>query len=323
MKQLLLIAVVLIALAPRAHAEDEWAKGVSSQTQTKANALFAEGNQLFAQQAHAPALAKYKEAIALWDHPLIRFNMAVTEIRLDRILEAAEDLDKALRYGQKPFTPELYQQALDYQTLVKGRVGDVAASCEQTDVHVLLDGKPWFSCPGTQKERVLAGEHVIVGERKDYLTQSKRLVVGGGNTTTEKLNLIPIDSAVVLKYPYPRWIPFTIAGTGAAIALGGLAFWFAGRNQMDRFESDFAQQCPTGCDAALNANTNEKLLADERDSAKLKGKIAVSMMVAGGAVTAGGVVMAIINSKAKRILPPVEVQPGPNGGMTMGAHWAF
>ena len=81
----------------------------------QANALFAEGNQLFAQQAHAPALEKYKAAIALWDHPLIRFNMAVTEIRLDRILEAADDLDERCATATTPFTPELYQQALDYQ----------------------------------------------------------------------------------------------------------------------------------------------------------------------------------------------------------------
>ena len=58
-----------------------WAMGVPQDVQDKAKALYEEGNTLFAQQAHAPALEKYKQAIALWEHPLIRFNMAVTEIR--------------------------------------------------------------------------------------------------------------------------------------------------------------------------------------------------------------------------------------------------
>ena len=128
-----------------------WAEGVPQDTQDKASALYEEGNQLFAQQAHAPALEKYKAAIALWDHPLIRFNMAVTEIRLERILEAADDLEQALRYGDKPFKPELYQQALDYQALVKGRVGFIEATCDQAGAHLLLDGKPWFDCPGHEE----------------------------------------------------------------------------------------------------------------------------------------------------------------------------
>jgi hypothetical protein len=317
--------VMLLLLASTAYADDDWAKGVTPQNQKDANALFAEANQLFAQQAHAPALEKYKAALALWDHPLIHFNTAVTEIRLDRILDAAADLDKALQYGDKPFpSKELYQQALDYQLLVKGRVGDVEATCKQPHVHMLLDGKPWFDCPNTGKQRVLIGEHVILAEdpTKDLVPESHKVVVASGATVAQTITLRAFDSAVVLKYPYPRWIPFTIAGGGAAIALGGLAFWFAGRSQMDEFESDFATECPTGCDAGLNAKPQEKLLAEKRDSAELKGKIGIAMMIAGGAITVTGTVMAIINSKAKRVLP-VEVTPNAQGGATVVYHGAF
>jgi len=317
--------VMLVLLASTAYADDDWAKGVTPQNQKDANALFAEGNQLFAQQAHAPALEKYKAALALWDHPLIHFNTAVTEIRLDRILDAAADLDKALQYGDKPFpSKELYQQALDYQSLVKGRVGDVEVTCKQPHVHMLLDGKPWFDCPNTGKQRVLIGEHVILAEdpTKDLVPETHKAVVASGATVAQTITLRGFDSAVVLKYPYPRWIPFTIAGGGAAIALGGLAFWFAGRSQMDEFESDFATECPTGCDAALNAKPQEKLLAEKRDSAELKGKIGISMMIAGGAITVTGTVMAIINSKAKRVLP-VEITPNAQGGATASYHGSF
>lgn len=318
----LLILIFLFAAGRRASAEDAWSEGVPMDRQQQANALFAEANQLFAQQAHAPALEKYKAAIALWDHPLIRFNMAVTEIRLDRILDAAGDLDLALRFGQTPFSKELYGQALDYQALVKKQVGDVEASCDQQEVQVLLDGKPWFQCPGTQKRRVLAGEHVIVGERKEYITRSRRLVVAGGAVATEKLSLVPIEIAVVLEYPYPRWVPFTIAGSGAAVALGGLAVWFAGRNQMDEFHADFALICPTGCDAALDANAEERMLADERDSARLKGKIGISLMSVGGAAAIGGVVMVILN-RPRRVLPNVEIAPVAQRGMAVRVGWRF
>jgi hypothetical protein len=320
----LLVLLLLLASAP-AFADDDWAKGVSAQNQKDANALFAEANQLFAQQAHAPALEKYKAALALWDHPLIHFNTAVTEIRLDRILDAAADLDKALQYGDKPFpSKELYQQALDYQLLVKGRVGEVDATCSQAHVHMLLDGKPWFDCPGSGKQRVLIGEHAILGDdpTKDLVPETHKVVVASGATVAETITLRGFDSAVVIKYPYPRWVPFTITGGGLAIALGGLAFWFAGRSQMDSFDSDFAMECPTGCDIGLNAKPEEKLLAEKRDSAELKGKIGISMRVVGGAITVTGAVMVIINSKGKQVLP-VEVAPNAQGGATVLYHGAF
>ncbi|HEY5922742.1 MAG TPA: tetratricopeptide repeat protein [Kofleriaceae bacterium] len=321
MKRWLVVAMVLAAHGV-AIADVPWAQGVSKDNQTQANALFAEANQLFAQQAHAPALEKYKAAIALWDHPLIEFNMAVTLVRLDRILDAAEALDKALRFDKAPFpTPEQYQQALDYQKLVAGRVGTVEASCEAANVAVLLDGRPWFSCPGKQSQRVLAGEHVIVGESAGYMTLSRRVIVAGGATANEKLVLLPIESVVKLEYPSPRWLPWTVAGAGAAITLGGLGFWFAGRSQMDRFHADFATLCPTGCAETLDTNPTERQLADQRDSANLKGTIGISMLAVGGAITVGGVVWAIIN-RPKRVMPALEMAPT-GGGAAATARWRF
>jgi hypothetical protein len=118
-----LLAAVLVTLvaasSPARADETPWAKGVPAPQQDKANALFAEANQLFGQQADGPALEKYKAAIALWDHPMIRFNMAVTLIRLDKVLDAADALEAALRFGSQPFTKELFQQAQTYQQLLK------------------------------------------------------------------------------------------------------------------------------------------------------------------------------------------------------------
>ncbi len=322
MKQLLralgVLGILVAVVHPAAADVKPWAVNVPEATQDKANAIFEEGNQLFAQQAHAPALEKYRAAIALWDHPLIRFNLAVTLIRMDRPLEAADELEKALRFGDAPFKKDLYQQALDYQALLKGRVGYIETSCDQQGASVLLDGKPWFSCPGSQKIRVMAGEHAVVGELKNFLTSSKRIVVVGGTTATEKLAFVPLESAVILKYPYRRWVPYTITIAGAAVGLGGLGVWLAGRSQMTDFENNFAGVCSMGCDKSLST---QPALRDQRDSAELKGTIGISMMVAGGAVTVGGVVMAILN-RPQRILPKIEVAPT-SGGAMASTRWQF
>jgi hypothetical protein len=317
-----LLVVIALVCSARAYADVPWAQGVSKDHQAQANALFAEANQLFAQQAHAPALEKYKAAIALWDHPLIEFNMAVTLVRLDRFLEAAETLDKALRFGAAPFpSPEQYQQALDYQKLVGGRVGSLEASCDQQDAAVLLDGRPWFSCPGKQTRRVLTGEHVIVAESKGFMTISKRMLVAGGQITSEKIVLLPIESVIKLEYPSPRWMPWTVTGAGVAIGLGGLGLWFAGNSAIDRFEARFAMLCKDGCSSSLDANETERDLASQQSDARLEGNFGIGMMVAGGAITAGGVAWAIVN-RPKRVLPSLEVAPT-SGGVAASAGWRF
>jgi hypothetical protein len=314
-----LVITVLFVVRP-AHADPAtaWAEGIPMPQQERANALFDEGNQLFAQQAHGSALDKYKAAIAIWDHPMIRFNMAVTEVRLDRILDAAQDLEQALRFGQTPFTPDLYRQALDYQLLLKGRIGDLEVSCDQADVQVLLDGKPWFGCPGSRKLRVTTGEHVVVGDRAGFLTSSSRLVVAGGAVAAKRINLVSLEAAAYLEYPHPRWIAWTVTGGGAAIALGGLAYYLSGKNQMEAFHSDFANSCAMGCEADLS---NHTFLRRERDGAIVKGEIALSMMITGGAVVVGGVVLAVMNRPVRK-LPRIEAGPT-RDGMTAAIGWDF
>lgn len=297
-----------------------WAQGVPQNVQDEASALYEEGNTLFGLQAHQPALEKYKAALKLWDHPLIRFNLAVTEIRLDRIIEAADDLETSLRYGEKPFKKELYQSALDYQALIKGRVGYIEASCDQTGAKLILDGKPWFSCPGKKKLRVLAGEHTIVGEKQGFLSYSDKFVVEGGGVAQQNAKLVPFDSAVVLKYKYRRWIPWTMVGMGVAVGLAGAGTWFLGKNQMDQFEADFTQQCQDGCEPGLTASEH-RALAAQRDSAVFKGQVGIGMMAVGGGVMVTGLILAIAN-RPTRVLPNVEVAPKAGGAITT-VGWQF
>ena len=312
-----LVIAALVACARVAAADDvqpkPWAEGVALDKQHEAEAIFAEGNTLFAEQSHAAALDKYRAALAIWDHPLIRFNLAVTLIRLDRVLEAADDLERALRFGAAPFKPELYEQALDYQRLLAGRIGTLSVSCDQPDARVQLDGKSWLACPGQKTERTLVGEHTVVAERRGYLTSSRRLVVTGGATVKHAVELVSLDKAVVLEYRYPRWIPWTVLGAGAAITLGGAATWFVGRGEMNDFDNEFAQECSvTGCEHDL---ANHPALRAPRDAALLKRTIAITMMIAGGATTVGGVVLTIAN-RPRRVLP-IEVAPSSGGAMAV------
>ncbi len=314
------LLAVLLASTP-AVADDEitpWSKNIPEQTRRDAEKLFEEGNDLFAKQAHAPAAEKYQAALALWEHPLVEFNLAVTLIRLDRVLEAAEALDKALRYAEKPFKPELYQQALDYQALLGGRLGYIEVTCDQAGASITLDGKAWFACPGTQKVRVHVGEHTVVGELAKYLPINRRIIVAGAATVRERIKLEPLDTAVKLQYPYRRWVPWTVTAGGFAVGLAGLGVWLAGRDQLDSFEQNFDRDCMAGCEKDLSQH---QALRDQRDSAERKGTIGISLMAAGGAAAIGGFVFAMFVNTPKRVLPTVEVNP--SGGVRATVGWRF
>ena len=306
--------------APESSEGKPWAEGVPQDQQDKARALYEEGNTLFGQQAFQGAYEKYKEALKLWDHPLIHDNLAVTEIRHEKMLEASDDLEKSFKFGDKPFKPELYQEALNYQALLKAQVGTVEATCDQAGARLLFDGKPWFDCPGTKSMRVLAGEHAIVGEKKDFLTASTRVVVKGDKTEKANIKLVPLDSAVVLKYPYKRWKTWTLTAVGLGIAAGGAGTWFLGKQEMDKFNTAYSVQCANGCEPGLTDPSHASLAA-QRDSAQLKGKIGIGMMGAGGAVFVAGVVLTIMN-RPERVMPNLEVAPTAGGG-TAAVGWKF
>lgn len=319
MKRLLVLALLCTAAMPaRADDAPPWANGVSEADQARANSLFAEGNQLFAQLAHSLALDKYRAAVAIWNHPMIRFNMAVTLIRLDRILEAADELEQALAFGEQPFSPELYQQALDYQNLVRKQLAHIEVSCDLPGTKILLDGKPWFIAPSAKKVRVTSGEHVVVAERKGYLTVSRQLVLAGGSTMTEKLTLIPLEKALIVEYPSPRWLPWTVTGVSAAVALGGLGMWLKGKSDLDDFERDYARECPDGCETGLDMH---RALAEAQDSALFTGNAGVTMMIVGGVATVTGLAWSLVNTPMRR-LPKVEVAPTRSGAAAT-ARWSF
>ena len=128
----------------------------------------------------------------------------------------------------------------------------------------------------------------------------------------------PGAPGTLYKYPYRRWIPYTVTATGLAIGLGGLGVWLLGRGQMTDFETAFARDCPMGCMKDLS---DRPLLRDVRDSAELKGTIGITMVITGSAVAVGGIVMTVLN-RPQRILPKVEVAPT-NGGMTMSTRFSF
>lgn len=320
MRALIILALLFAPCLVFAQGAKPWATGIAQADQDRANTLFAEANALFAQQAHALALEKYQAALAVWDHPLIEFNAAVTLIRLDRPLEAADAIEKALRFGQAPFTAAEYAQVLDYQALVKGRVGEIEATCNEARGRVILDGKPWFDCPGTRKQRVLAGEHTLSGEHDTLLSRAQHVDVRGGAVARADIAMVKLADAYTTYYPHPRWVGWTAIAVGVVASGLGVGVYQDAADRQKAYEQRVASSCAVnGCDP--ESPLGQELLA-MRDSAAARSRIATGLFIGGGVTLTASIVYIFVINRAQRRPVKIDARVSANGAAAQ-VSWRF
>lgn len=160
-----------------------WAQGVTSADQAAALALYDAGNAAFVVAHHAQALEKYREAIRHWDHPAIRFNMAVCLINLDQLVEARTHLERGMVYGEAPLGPEVYTQGVTYRALLDAQLVRLTIDGPESTSDVALDGKHVFRGPGVVDTFALPGEHMVVATKPGFLPASQRITLVRGRPT--------------------------------------------------------------------------------------------------------------------------------------------
>jgi hypothetical protein len=122
---IVLAGVTVLGLAmshARAQNVDPWSVGVTDDQKATAQGLLEDGNALFLRSDWTGALAKYTEAVGVWDHPAIRFNMVRCLIQLERHVEAYDNLKLALQYGAAPLEDAVYTEALSYEKLLENEI---------------------------------------------------------------------------------------------------------------------------------------------------------------------------------------------------------
>lgn len=294
MKRFALACSLLLLVATPAHADPErpWAAGVSDADQRNALAFFEAGNALFTESQYAAALARYREALKLWDHPAIRYNAAVSLINLDQPLAALEHLEAALAHGETPLGPENHRQALLYKKLLVAQVAELEVSCAEPNAEVMLDGETLFRAPGRASRRLLPGAHQLIARKPGYLTETRAIDVPAGKLTHEALKLQALSAVPMHTVRrWPVWQPWAVLGGGAVVGLAGVPLLASSRSNYATFDDEVARQCPSGCsEAELPPSAR-----DARDRAEVQNGIAVALFAVGGAGVATGVVLLFLN----------------------------
>jgi hypothetical protein len=198
-----------------------WARGVPVERQQAALELFLEGNRLIKQSAFVQAAERYTEALQLWEHPGIHYNLALALTPLRQPLEVYRHLEAATRHGPEPLDGQKYEFARTHKDLVRQQFALVEITCDKPGARVLMDGKLLFVAPGRHEDLVLSGQHTIVATLEGYLDTTKSPMLQAGESTKINLWLYTEDQLTLSSRLLPEWIPWAVLGAGAAVAGGG------------------------------------------------------------------------------------------------------
>lgn len=298
--------VALVLLCGIAAADDKpWAKDVPQENQDRAFGLYEEANKLFADGEYKRALEKYEAAIAQWDHPSIRYNLAVCLINLDRTVDAYKNLQQALRFGEAPLGSALYNEGLNYQKLLAKQVAEVEITSREQGTRVSLDGKPLTLVEGRAQTIVAVNDsHEVIASKPGYQTLRQPLDrLPAGQKTTIELKLQKLEGG--------RWKPWAVIAGGAVVAGAGGYVYGLARSDIDAYEKAVATKCPCASDVDLGAD------ADLPDRARSKEVVAYSMFALGGATVITGVVL-LVRGRGTSVTPTVTKD---SAGVSFAGSW--
>jgi tetratricopeptide (TPR) repeat protein len=295
--------------APAAHAEGKsvhadaksvtpWSKGVPESAQKRALQLFQDGNAFLEEEKYTEAVAKYEQALAAWDNPNIRFNMAICLINMRQPLAAWDHLQQALRFGEAPLGRRLYAEATRYVAVLEASLGQLTVRSTQPGIKVMVDGVVALDGPGEHTMTLLAGKHQLVASRRGYTTSSRALDLPAGKPDLEQIAL-ELEKVTVQRFNYERrwawWVPWSVEGGAAALALVATGFYVSASNQMKNYDAALQVKCPNGCSDAEIPSA----LQGQYNHARRNSGVAIGMWVGAGAVAISGGVMAVLNRPIK------------------------
>ena len=273
-----------------------WDRGVTVEQMQAAAAVFDEANAQLDASLPAKAAEKYVEALRLWPHPMIHYNLALALIDLKRPVEVAEHLEKAIQYGVEGLNnqPEKLDQAKRLLEFTLDQLATVEVSCQKEGAKVSVDGKHVFTVekgkPNKFRGRVPIGKHTFVAEKPGYATPVDAPFIDKRETFRIELKLYTSEELTRHRRRWEKrtWAPWAVIGGGVVVGAVGGALQYSARSSYRSFEDQVARCTEEAgsktCDASAFTN-----LRDSGDTKRVLGVVGYG--VAGAAVVLGGVLV--------------------------------
>ena len=181
------LALVLVAFAPPAYADD-----------ANADALTKQGIELRRQHRDAEALEAFRRAFAITPTPRARAQIALAEQALGRWLEADDDLRQALAHTDDVWIAKNRGVLERAREAIEARLGWLEVAADALGAELWVNGTRRGVLPLDTPVRVEAGTVVVEVRATGYETARRIVAVGPGGSAREDLHLVrlpPSDAA--------------------------------------------------------------------------------------------------------------------------------
>jgi hypothetical protein len=279
--------------------EKPWNRGVPMARRLRARVIYHEGNSYLSIPLFAQAAEKYQEALALYPHPAIYYNLALAQLNLVQPVDAYRSFSRALEHGPGPISEEHHRRGLQYLDRLEKQLGHIEIVCAQPGAAVTMDGRPLFTGPGRHQGVVVPGEHQLLASKDGFIPAAQRIVVSAGERARVALVLQRPVRTVTERY-MPAWIPWASMGLGAAVLGVGGYHDRASRRSAGVFDELVTGRCPRGCTPEIAPELPPGHAGAERDRLTAQG-----LYLAGGIVLAGSAVLLYVN-RERVVNQPVE-----------------
>jgi hypothetical protein len=305
------------AAAPAAGETEErpWAVGVSPERQKVALERLQEGNALVKESLFLQAAEKYREALAIWDHPGIHYNLALALLSLDQPLEVHQQLESALRYGIAPLDKDKFDHARSYLMLIEKQLASIDVRCEVAGATVSLDGRVLFQAPGRYQSLVRPGPHTVTAAKDGFPTTERTKVLIPGEPSLFQLKLYAAGELIGYRRRFPAWQPVSVTVAGGVLLAAGVLLTLEAKSRYDAFDQQLKAQCNIGC-------VPDPSLAAIRNRGDTYQTLATISFAVGAAAVVGGIWLLYLNTPVPYRIEPAERQTSISLLPVLDAHGA-
>jgi hypothetical protein len=252
------------------------------------------------------AMELYEQALALWDNPDIRWNLALVLEDLGQYMRAHDQLEDTLRWGAALGAERLRDVRDRMRELETRRLARIEASSDEPGADIALDGQPWFHGAGHQSALVKPGGHYVAARKAGFFPVTRSVSVTAGQAARV---VLPMDADRLLETRrWSAWKPWVVISAGAVVTAVGAGLERQAIVQRNTAAKSFADHCdsPKGCTPARFPAGYDRAVTDNR--------IAIGALVGGGTALVVGLTMAWINQlqvhrTEARAPGPIEVTP--------------
>lgn len=301
-----LAALVLAPPVARAEAVriglEPWYRQGTADARQRAMELFAQAVEKHQQLLRGDAMELYEQALALWDNPDIRWNLALVLDDLGQYLRAYQQLESALRW-EAAIGPERLRQVRDRMRVIETqRLARIETSLEEPEAEIKLDGQPWLRRAGRRSTIVLPGEHYIAASKPGYFPVTRSVSVKAGQQA--HVALLMDEDRLIETRRWTEWKPWAMVAAGVAVAAVGAAMEWLALSDREIAATDLVEGC--------NESSCEPTLTPSYDLAVVENRLAIGAFAVGGTAVVVGLALAWLNqpraqrSKERR-LPRIEL----------------